>query len=91
MDGTEILMLIAIVLLLAVLVVLAAAETALNRMSRHKAQALADSTGSRQAQALQRLVSHPERFINPLLVTVTFLQTGSEQPGRPSIGGNPSR
>ncbi len=76
MDGTEILMLIAIVVLLAVLVVLAAAETALNRMSRHKAQALADSTGSRQAQALQRLVSHPERFINPLLVTVTFLQTG---------------
>jgi putative hemolysin len=59
-----------------VLVVLAAAETALNRISRVKAQALAEATGTKPAHALFRLVSHPERFINPLLVTVTVLQTG---------------
>ena len=63
-------------MLLLVLVVLAAAETALNRISRVKAQALAEATGTKPAQALFRLVSHPERFINPLLVTVTVLQTG---------------
>ena len=69
-------MLVAIVLMLLVLIVLAAAETALNRISRVKAQAIADSSGKRSARALVRLVEHPERFINPLLVTVTFCQTG---------------
>ena len=76
MTGTDIWILIAIIVLLLVLVVLAAAETALNRISRVKAQALAEATGTKPAQALSRLVSHPERFINPLLVTVTVLQTG---------------
>ena len=76
MNGTDILILIAIIVLLLVLVVLAAAETALNRISRVKAQALAEATGTKPAHALFRLVSHPERFINPLLVTVTVLQTG---------------
>jgi len=71
----DLLMIIAIVVLIVILGYLATAETALNRISRVKAQALADSTGSRSAQALNRLVTHPERFINPLLVTVTFLQT----------------
>ena len=76
MTGTDIWILIAIIVLLLILVVLAAAETALNRISRVKAQALAEATGTKPAQALARLVSHPERFINPLLVTVTVLQTG---------------
>jgi CBS domain containing-hemolysin-like protein len=69
-------MLLAIVLLLVVLMFFAVAETALNRISRVKAQAIADSSGKRSARALSRLVSHPERFINPILVTITFLQTG---------------
>jgi CBS domain containing-hemolysin-like protein len=69
-------MLVAIVLLLFVLMFFAVAETALNRISRVKAQAIADSSGKPSARALYRLVSHPERFINPILVTVTFCQTG---------------
>src|SRR5688572_16081490 len=76
MNGTELALIFAIVLMLLVLMVLAAAETALNRISRVKAQALADSNDSRSARALVRLVVHPERFINPLLVTVTVLQSG---------------
>ena len=69
-------MLAAILLLLIVLMFFAIAETALNRISRVKAQALADSSGKASARALSRLVSHPERFINPILVTITFCQTG---------------
>jgi CBS domain containing-hemolysin-like protein len=76
MSSVEIVMLLAIIVLLLLLMVLAVAETALNRISRVKAQALADSLGTKSARALHRLVGHPERFINPLLVTVTFLQTG---------------
>jgi CBS domain containing-hemolysin-like protein len=69
-------MLVAIVLLLFVLMFFAVAETSLNRISRVKAQAIADSSGTPSARALYRLVSHPERFINPILVTITFCQTG---------------
>lgn len=76
MSGAEIALIIAIVLMLFVLAVLAVAETALNRISRVKAQALVDSSGSRSSRALLRLVERPERFINPLLVTVTVLQMG---------------
>ncbi|MGA1438944.1 MAG: hemolysin family protein [Ilumatobacteraceae bacterium] len=75
-TGVDALMVAAIIVILIVLVFLAIAETALNRISRVKAQALAESNGSKSAAALERLVSHPERFINPVLVTVTFLQTG---------------
>ena len=71
-------------LILAVLIVLlrrssscsAIAETWLNRITRVKAQAIADTTDSKRGRALLRLVEHPERFINPVLVTVTILQTG---------------
>jgi putative hemolysin len=69
-------MLTAIVLLLFVLMFFAVAETSLNRISRVKAQALAESSGKPSARALYRLVGHPERFINPILVTVTFCQMG---------------
>ncbi len=76
MDSIDVLMLLGIIFLLLILTFLAVAETALNRISRVKAQALAETLGTKSARALSRLVSHPERFINPLLVTVTFLQTG---------------
>jgi CBS domain containing-hemolysin-like protein len=75
MNGTDIALLLAILAILMVLVVLAVAETGLNRISRVKAQAMADSTQSKAAVALAQLVEHPEHFINPLLVTVTALQT----------------
>jgi CBS domain containing-hemolysin-like protein len=76
MNGEELALLATIALMLMILMVLAAAETALNRISRVKAQALASSNDSRSAKSLVRLVEHPERFINPLLVTVTVLQSG---------------
>ncbi len=76
MTATEIWMLLAIFAILFVLAFLAVAETALNRISRVKAQAIADSQATKSARALLRLVTHPERFINPLLVTVTVLQMG---------------
>jgi putative hemolysin len=75
-TGIDLVMLLAILLLLVVLIFFAVAETSLNRISRVKAQAIADSSGTRSAQALARLVTHPERFINPVLVTVTICQTG---------------
>jgi CBS domain containing-hemolysin-like protein len=75
-TGSDVWLLVAILAILLVLIVLAIAETGLNRISRVKAQALAESTETKSARALVTLVEHPERFINPLLVTVTALQTG---------------
>jgi putative hemolysin len=74
-TGRNVLILIAILVLVLLLIVLAIAETGLNRISRVKAQAMDESHRSRSSRALLRLVEHPERFINPLLVTVTALQT----------------
>jgi len=76
MNPSEFGMLAAIVVILVVLGFLAIAETSLNRISRVKAKAIADSSGTKASQALVRLVTHPELFINPLLTTVTVLQMG---------------
>jgi CBS domain containing-hemolysin-like protein len=76
LSNSDIWMLVAIIVLLAILGFLAMAETALSRISRVKAQAMADASGTRRARSLARLASHPERFINALLVTVTICQTG---------------
>ena len=67
-------MLVAIGVLLLVLVFLSIAEMGLSRMSKPKAQALAD-TGARGGSALLSLVSHPERWVNPLLLSVNVAQT----------------
>ena len=75
MNGSDLLILVAIIVLVLLLIILAVAETGLNRISRVKAQAIEDSTRSKSSAALLALVEHPERFINPLLVTVTALQT----------------
>ena len=76
LGGSNVIMLLGIIGILLVLGFLAIAETSLNRISRVKAQAIADSQGTKAAQSLLRLVTHPERFINPLLTTVTVLQMG---------------
>jgi CBS domain containing-hemolysin-like protein len=73
---TDLWMLVAILVLLVILGFLAMAETALSRISRVKAQALADSSGTRRARSLAKLANQPERFINALLVTITICQTG---------------
>lgn len=67
-------MLIGILILLAILMVLSIAEMGLSRVSKPKAQALADS-GARGGLALLGLVTHPERWVNPLLLSVNVCQT----------------
>ena len=52
---------------------LAAAETALVRTSRVKARSLADD-GRRGSHSLVRLVDHPQRFLNPVLLLVLICQ-----------------
>ncbi len=74
-EGPELAMLVAIFVLLVVLVFLAIAETAVNRISRPKAEALAETNG-RRGRALLTLVESPEAFMNPVLVTVNIFQTG---------------
>ena len=71
---SDIWMLVVIVLLLFVLIFLSIAEMGLSRMSKPKAQALAE-TGQRGGSALLALVSHPERWVNPLLLAVNVSQT----------------
>jgi len=53
--------------------VLALAETSLVRTSRVKARALSDQH-RRGARPLARLVEHPERFLNPILLLVLVCQ-----------------
>ena len=74
MSQADTWMLVAIGALLAVLVFLAVAEMGLSRISRHRAQSLADA-GSKSGKALLWLVSKPERWVNPLLLTVNICQT----------------
>lgn len=66
--------LIAVVLaLLGISGLLALAETSLVRTSRVKARALLDDH-RRGARTLVRLVEHPERFLNPVLLLVLICQ-----------------
>jgi putative hemolysin len=67
-------MFVSIGVLLLVLIFFAVAEMGLSRMSKPKAQALADS-GTKGGVALLTLVTHPERWVNPLLLSVNICQT----------------
>ena len=69
MTGSEVVMLVAIGGLVATAGFLALAETSLTRMNRVKALALQEE-GRRGAGLLARLVDHPERFLNPILLLV---------------------
>ncbi|HEX4978830.1 MAG TPA: hemolysin family protein [Acidimicrobiales bacterium] len=60
--------------LLVLAVFLAISETALTRISRVKAMAMADE-GRRGAGVLASLVEHPERFLNVILLVVLIAQT----------------
>ena len=68
------LMLATILILFGFLIFLSVAEMALSRVSKPKAQALADS-GAKGGHALLALVAQPERWVNPLLLTVNVSQT----------------
>jgi putative hemolysin len=67
-------MLVTVGVLLLVLSFLAVAETSINRISVVKAQSLA-SEGRRGAGKLLELVSEPERFLNPVILTVNVAAT----------------
>jgi putative hemolysin len=73
----ELLMVATILVFLVVLVFLAVAETSINRISKPKALALMEEPQNRKAaRALLHLVSEPEAFMNPVLVTINIAQTG---------------
>jgi putative hemolysin len=74
MTTTDLILLVAIGLLLVLAVLLAIAETSLTRMSRVKALTLAEEN-RRGAGVLLKLVEHPERFLNTILLVVLIVQT----------------
>lgn len=67
-------MIVAILLLLVVLIFTSVAEMGLSRMTKPKAAALADQ-GHKAGKTLAKLVADPERWVNPLLLTVNICQT----------------
>ncbi|HJV09650.1 MAG TPA: hemolysin family protein [Acidimicrobiales bacterium] len=69
MTTAETLMLVAVFVLIGAAAILAMSETALTRINRVKALTLAEEK-RRGSQALVRLVEHPERFLNPILLLV---------------------
>ena len=75
-TGSDALLLATIIVLLVLLALLAVAETGINRISLHKAEAIAHDDPKR-GRALLRLVEEPEKFLNPVLLTVNILQTAS--------------
>ncbi len=72
-SGTDAVLVAVVVVLLAASAVLALSETSLVRMSRVKALALEDEK-RRGARQLARLVDHPERFLNAVLLLVLVCQ-----------------
>jgi putative hemolysin len=74
LGGTELLMLAVIFFLLLVLIFCAIAEMGLSQMTKPKAASIAEG-GSRAGPSLVRLVANPERWVNPLLLTVNICQT----------------
>lgn len=64
---------LAIAGLVAAAAYLGMAETGLTRMSQARAKAL-EAEGRRGSRPLMRLVSHPERFLGPLLLLVLICQ-----------------
>jgi putative hemolysin len=73
LAGSELTLIAVIVLLVVVSIFLAIAETALTRVSKAKALALADKH-DRSGEALLTLAQDPEMWINPLLLIVLSAQ-----------------
>ncbi len=72
-NTVDLLMVIATFFLLIMLIFLSVAEMSLSRMTRPRASSLADK-GLKAGKALKRLVDEPERWVNPLLLTVNICQ-----------------
>lgn len=74
MTNLDVLMLVVIFVLLVILIFLSVAEMGLSRMNKPRAASLADQ-GKKAGKALKKLVDEPERWVNPLLLTVNVCQT----------------
>ncbi|MGA0895360.1 MAG: hemolysin family protein [Ilumatobacteraceae bacterium] len=72
-TNLHLLMVVVILLLLVALIFLSVAEMGLSRMTRPRANSLAEK-GVRGGKALKRLVDEPERWVNPVLLTVNLFQ-----------------
>jgi CBS domain containing-hemolysin-like protein len=73
-NNVDLLMLVTIFILLLVLIFTSVAEMGLSRITRPKAASLADQ-GHPAGKALKRLVNAPEKWVNPLLLTVNICAT----------------
>ncbi len=73
-TNMDLLMVGIIVVLLIILIFASVAEMSLSRMTKPRAASLAEK-GLKSGKALKRLVEHPERWVNPLLLTVNICQT----------------
>lgn len=73
-TNADVWMLVTIFALLVILTLLALAEMSLARITKQKAEALAED-GHRRGSLLVRLASEPTRWVNQLLLTVNILQT----------------
>ena len=74
MTGADTAMIITIVVILGILIFLAVAEMGLSKMTKPRAAAIAEEH-PRAGASLQMLVEQPERWINPLLLSVNICQT----------------
>jgi CBS domain containing-hemolysin-like protein len=74
MSATDTWLLIVIVVLIGAAVVLAVAETAITRMTRSRASALADADPKR-GRRVQRIVDNLERDLNAVYLAVNVVQT----------------
>lgn len=72
-SGTEVAMVVAIVILLVLTAALAMAETGLTRMTTARAASLVEEE-RRGASTLAALVTRPERFLNPVLLVLLVCQ-----------------
>ena len=70
---SDLALLIVVAVLISIAGYIAMAETALTRMNKVKAMTLAEEQ-PRRGRALLRLVGHPERFLNPLLLVLLICQ-----------------
>jgi putative hemolysin len=70
---SDLVLLIIVAVLISIAGYIAMAETALTRMNKVKAMTLAEEQ-PRRGRALLRLVGHPERFLNPLLLVLLICQ-----------------
>ncbi len=74
MGSRDWVLLVIILILVGCAATMAMAETALSRISRVKAMAM-EEEGRRGAKRLAKLISHPEQFLNTVLLLVLLCQT----------------